>query len=83
MSSGERRLARWIVLCVTSSRVPGIHALFFYDDIYVPLPPGLIVQGWITHDPTQQADTYEPVTCTACSRVHWVNPKTRKVLDKK
>jgi hypothetical protein len=44
---------------------------------------GLIVQGWITHDPTKQADTYEPITCTACSRTHWVDPKTRKVLDKK
>ena len=29
---------------------------------------GLIVQGWIAHDPTEQADTYEPVTCTACAR---------------
>jgi hypothetical protein len=46
-------------------------------------PKLLNVQGWITRDPTEQADTYEPVTCTACARTHWVNPKTRKVLDKK
>jgi len=46
---------------------------------------GLNVQGWIAHDPTDKADAYEPVICTACTRTHLVNPKTRKVLgaDKK
>jgi hypothetical protein len=30
------------------------------------------------HDPTKgEAETYEPVTCTVCARVHLVNPKTR------
>ncbi len=41
----------------------------------------LNVQGWIADDVTQrEAETYEPVTCTACARVHLVNPKTGKVL---
>jgi hypothetical protein len=42
---------------------------------------GLAVQGWVADDPTKRAnDNYEAVTCTACKRVHYVNPKTGKVL---
>jgi hypothetical protein len=42
---------------------------------------GLNVQGWIADDPTDgEADTYEAMTCTACTRVHLVNPKTGKVV---
>jgi hypothetical protein len=41
---------------------------------------GLNVQGWVADDPTERDDTYEPVTCTACTRVHLVNPKTGKVI---
>jgi hypothetical protein len=26
-------------------------------------------------------DSYDPVTCTACGRVHLINPKTGKVLE--
>ena len=41
----------------------------------------LNVQGWVADDPTEgKAETYEPVTCTACTQVHLVNPKTGKVL---
>ena len=42
---------------------------------------GLNVQGWVADAPTEgKAATFEPVTCTACARVHLVNPKTGKVL---
>jgi hypothetical protein len=42
---------------------------------------GLNVQGWIADDPTEhEAETFEAVTCTACTRVHLINPKTGKVL---
>jgi hypothetical protein len=42
---------------------------------------GLNVQGWIADDPTEgEAESYEVVTCTACTRVHLVNPKTSRVL---
>jgi hypothetical protein len=42
---------------------------------------GLLVQGWIGEDPTNRdEDRFEAVTCTACGRVHLVNPKTGKVL---
>jgi hypothetical protein len=42
---------------------------------------GLKVQGWVAGDLTEsEAETYEPVTCTVCTRVHLINPKTGKVL---
>ncbi len=42
---------------------------------------GLKVQGWVADDPAEgEADTYEPVTCLICTRVHFVNPKTGKLL---
>jgi hypothetical protein len=42
---------------------------------------GLNVQGWIADDSTEgEAESYEAVTCTACTRVHLVNPKTGLVL---
>jgi hypothetical protein len=41
----------------------------------------LNVQSWVADDPTAgEADAYEAVTCAICTRVHLVNPKTRKVL---
>jgi hypothetical protein len=40
---------------------------------------GLKVQGHVVDD---LIDTiYEAVTCTACGRVHLVNPKSGKVLE--
>jgi len=39
-----------------------------------------IVQGWAADDLTN-GEIYEPVTCTACGRVHLVNPKSGKVLE--
>ncbi len=42
---------------------------------------GSHVQGWIAEVVTDaDENTYEPVTCIACQRVHLVNPKTEKVL---
>ena len=38
---------------------------------------GLNVQGFTADDPT---DSFEAVTCLACTRVHVVNPRTGKVL---
>jgi hypothetical protein len=41
----------------------------------------LTVQGWVADDPTEsEVETYEAVSCLACSRVHIVSPKTGKVL---
>jgi hypothetical protein len=42
---------------------------------------GLKVQGWVADDPSDSdQETFEAVTCTACTRVHLVNPKNGKIL---
>jgi hypothetical protein len=42
---------------------------------------GLNVQGWIAGDPGVDVNsTYESLTCTACARLHMVNPKNGHVL---
>jgi len=41
---------------------------------------GQQVQGWTADDLTE-VEIYEPVTCTACGRVHLINPKSGKVLE--
>lgn len=39
----------------------------------------LKVQGVVADEATDD-DTFHPVTCIACTRIHMVNPKTAKVL---
>jgi hypothetical protein len=41
---------------------------------------GLNVQGFVAEAPQQDSDTFEPVNCTLCARVHLVNPLTGKVV---
>ena len=42
---------------------------------------GQSVQGWIADDPTDLGDNaYETLICTACTRLHLVNPKTGRVV---
>lgn len=41
---------------------------------------GHIVQGFIAEDVSDDADSYESITCLACRQVHLVNPPTGKVL---
>ena len=44
---------------------------------------GLAVQGWSAEDVTDEdAEIYEAVQCTACAQLHFVNPRTGKVLSK-
>jgi hypothetical protein len=38
------------------------------------------VQGWLDDDESAGEDEYEAVTCLACTRLHFVNRKTRKIL---
>jgi hypothetical protein len=38
------------------------------------------VQGWSAEDVSDDGDTYVPVRCTACRRVHHVNLTNGKVL---
>ncbi len=42
---------------------------------------GQNVQGWLADDALDNgADTFQSVTCAACTAVHLVNPKTGKTL---
>jgi len=42
---------------------------------------GKNVQGWVAEDPSErEAGSFEAVTCTACTRVHLVDPRTGKML---
>jgi hypothetical protein len=41
---------------------------------------GIRVQGWFADNGSEDADTYQPMSCLACQRVHLVNPATGKVL---
>jgi hypothetical protein len=42
---------------------------------------GLNVQAWAADDATERnKETYETVTCTACTRLHLVNPTTGRAL---
>jgi hypothetical protein len=42
------------------------------------------IQGWSAEDVTDEdAETYETVQCTACAQLHFVNPRTGKVLSKR
>jgi hypothetical protein len=38
------------------------------------------VEGFVADNPARDEEAFEPVTCTICTRVHLVNPKTGKVL---
>jgi hypothetical protein len=42
---------------------------------------GLNVQGFFADEvPAKETDIYEPVICTACTRVHLINRSTGKTL---
>jgi hypothetical protein len=42
---------------------------------------GMNVQHrWLDDDKDAQGDTYEPVACQACTRLHFVNRKTGRLL---
>jgi hypothetical protein len=40
----------------------------------------LNVQGQLDDDGEASDDEYEPVTCPACTRLHFLNRKTGKIL---
>jgi hypothetical protein len=41
---------------------------------------GLNVQGWSVEDVSDEPESYEATTCTACGQLHFVNQTTGKVL---
>jgi hypothetical protein len=45
---------------------------------------GMNVQVWLPDEaPSDRADSYEAVTCPACTRLHLVNKTTGKILGDK
>ena len=43
---------------------------------------GRNLQGWIADEPEiEDGESFQPVTCAACGRFHFVNPKSAEVLD--
>jgi hypothetical protein len=41
---------------------------------------GQMVQGWSADDIPTDADSYDSVTCLACTQLHFVNRTTGRVL---
>jgi len=41
---------------------------------------GFHVQGYSPEQTSDDASTFEPITCLACAQVHWVSAATGKVL---
>ncbi|MGX4804859.1 hypothetical protein [Bradyrhizobium guangdongense] len=41
---------------------------------------GMNVQHWLTE---ADGNDYQPVTCAACTRVHFINKETGKVMGQK
>jgi hypothetical protein len=41
---------------------------------------GFQVQGWSADDDPENGEHFETVTCLACGRPHFVNPKNGRVL---
>jgi hypothetical protein len=40
------------------------------------MPVPLQAQAWLADDPSENdGETFETVTCLACSQVHFINPK--------
>jgi len=37
-------------------------------------------QGFVVDKPSDNPNIYEPMKCAACGGIHFVNPKSRKVL---
>jgi hypothetical protein len=41
---------------------------------------GIHVTAWLADDAGNGDDAYESVTCTACRQLHFINPKSGKML---
>ncbi len=44
---------------------------------------GYRVQGFAAEEISENAETFEPVTCLLCQQLHLVNPATGEVLGEK
>jgi hypothetical protein len=44
---------------------------------------GMNVQHWLADAPDKADETHAPVRCPACTRIHFVNTSTGKLLGEK
>jgi hypothetical protein len=51
------------------------------DRVHLPVPRKGPASARLDCGDLGAGEAYVPVTCTACGRVHVVNPKTGKVLE--
>jgi hypothetical protein len=69
---------------VKASRRPPLQDESMAKLIFRCVQTGMNVQVWLPDaEPTDQADSYETVTCPACTRLHLVNKSTGKILGDK
>ena len=41
------------------------------------------VQHWLADEPDEPANAYVPVACNACTKLHFIDRKTGKLLGEK
>ncbi len=44
---------------------------------------GMHVQHWLADEPGQEQNLYRQIACPACTRIHFVNSQTGKLLGEK
>jgi hypothetical protein len=44
---------------------------------------GMHVQHWLEDEPNEPEGVYRQITCPACVQLHFVNPKTGKLLGER
>jgi hypothetical protein len=61
--------------------VVALHCAHMAPFIYRCPNTGMNVQGWTADDPNEgDGETYAAITCTICTRLHLVDPKTGEML---
>jgi hypothetical protein len=44
---------------------------------------GMHVQHWLGDEPDDSKNSYRQIPCPACTRIHFINPETGKLLGEK
>ena len=44
---------------------------------------GMHVQHWLAEEPDAAPHSYRQIACPACTRIHFINPETGKLLGEK
>jgi hypothetical protein len=82
--TGEEQSVQRNLSQVKASRRQPLQAQTMAKLIFRCVQTGMNVQVWLPDsEPTDQADSYETVTCPACTRLHLVNKSTGKILGDK